>query len=166
MSTSIAADAGLFEMLNGIPNVDIPRNLQAAISAGRRMTSILREVVSLRRGAGKLTPNEYFYYRLWDPALSAAEKRRFAGKQAQHRMHLACNDSGWYAAASDKLLFQILMAGSMFLVPPLLAVTQAGRRAADARTLRNPPEIARFLRERRFTRSSPNRSPGNTASPS
>ena len=57
MSTSIAADAGLFEMLNGIPNVDISRNLQAAISAGRRMTSILREVVSLRRAPGKLTPN-------------------------------------------------------------------------------------------------------------
>jgi hypothetical protein len=147
MSTSIAADAGLFEMLNGIPNVDISRNLQAAISAGRRMTSILREVVSLRRAPGKLTPNEYFYYRLWDPALSAAEKRRFAGKQAEHQMHLACNDSGWYAAAADKLLFQILMAGSMFPVPPLLAVTQAVRRAGEARTLRNSPEIARFLRE-------------------
>jgi hypothetical protein len=103
-------------MLNGIPNVDIPRNLQAAISAGRRMTSILREVVSLRRGPGNLTANEYFYYRLWDPALSAAEKRRFVGKQAQHQMHLACNDPGWYAAAADKLLFQILMAGSMFPV--------------------------------------------------
>ena len=147
MSTSIAADAGLFETLNGIPNVDIPRNLQAAISAGGRMTSILREVVSLRRGPGKLTANEYFYYRLWDPALSAAEKRRFVGKQAQHEMHLACNDSGWYAAAADKLIFQILMAGSMFPVPPLLAVTQAGRRAGEARTLRSPPEIARFLRE-------------------
>jgi hypothetical protein len=80
MSTSIAADAGLFEMLNGIPNVDISRNLEAAISAGQRMTSILREVVALRRGAGKLTLNEYFYYRLWDPALSAAEKCRFVGK--------------------------------------------------------------------------------------
>jgi len=147
MSTSIAAGAGLFEMPNGIPNVDIPRNLQAAISAGRRMTSILREIVSLRRGAGKLTPNEYFYYRLWDLALSAAEKRRFVGKQAQHQMHLACNDPGWYAAAADKLLFQTLMAGSGFPVPPLLAVTQAGRRAGEAPTFGSPPEIARFLRE-------------------
>ena len=76
-----AADTALFDTLNGVPKVDIPGNLQAAISAGRRMTSILREVVSLRRGAGKLTPNEYFYYRLWDSALSAAEKRRFVGKQ-------------------------------------------------------------------------------------
>ena len=147
MSTNIATDASLFDTLNGIPKIDIPRNLQAAISAGRRMTSILREVVSLRRGAGKLTPNEYFYYRLWDPAMSAAEKRRFVGKQAQHQMHLACNNSGWYAAAADKLLFQTLMAGSGFPVPPLLAVTQAGRRTGEACTLRSPPEIARFLRE-------------------
>ena len=147
MSTNIATDAGLFDTLNGIPKVDIPGNLQAAISAGRRMTSILREVVSLRRGAGKLTPNEYFYYRLWDRALSAAEKRRFVGKQAQHPMHLACNDPGWYAAAADKLLFQTLMAGSRLRVPPLLAVTQAGRRAGAARALRSPHEIARFLRD-------------------
>jgi hypothetical protein len=102
MSTNIATDAGLFDRLNGIPKVDIPGNLQAAISAGRRMTSILREVVSLRRGAGKLTPNEYFYYRLWDSALSAAEKRRFVGKQELHPMHFACNDPGWYAAAADR----------------------------------------------------------------
>lgn len=147
MSTNIATDAGLFDTLNGIPKVDIPGNLQAAISAGRRMTSILREVVSLRRGAGKLTPNEYFYYRLWDSALSAAEKRRFVGKQAQHPMHLACNDPGWYAAAADKLLFQSLMAGSRLPVPPLLAVTQAGRRAGEARALGSPHEIARFLRD-------------------
>jgi Sugar-transfer associated ATP-grasp len=39
------------------------------------------------------------------------------------------------------------MVGSMFPVPPLLAVTQAGRRAGEARTLRSPAEIARFLRE-------------------
>ena len=147
MSTSIAAGAGLFEMPNGIPNVDIPRNLQAAISAGRRMTSILREIVSLRRGAGKLTPNEYFYYRLWDLALSAAEKRRFVCKQAQHEMHLACNDSGWYAAAADKLLFQTLMAGSGFPVPPLLAVTQTQRRAGEACGLVGRREIVRFLRD-------------------
>jgi hypothetical protein len=166
MSTSIAADAGLFEMLNGIPNVDIPRNLQAAISAGGRMTSILREVVSLRRAPGKLTPNEYFYYRLWDPALSAAEKRRFAGKQAEHQMHLACNDSGWYAAAADKLLFQILMAGSMFPVPPLLAVTQAGREPGKRAPSGTLPKSCGSCESRRFTRCSPNRSPGNTVSPS
>ena len=166
MSTSIAAGAGLFEMPNGIPNVDIPRNLQAAISAGRRMTSILREIVSLRRGAGKLTPNEYFYYRLWDLALSAAEKRRFVGKQAQHQMHLACNDPGWYAAAADKLLFQILMAAQGSLCPLCSSSRkrdgEPGKRAPSGAL----PKSRGSCESRRFTRCSPNRSPGNTASPS
>ena len=134
MNASIAADADLFGTLNGIPKIDIPANLQAALSAGRRMTSILREVVSLRRGAGKLTPNEYFYYRLWDPVLTAEEKRRFVGKQAQHPMHLACNDLGWYAVAADKLLYQTLMAGAQLPVPPLLAVAQG--RTASPRSVR------------------------------
>jgi hypothetical protein len=147
MSTNTAADAGLVGTLNGIPKVDVPANLQAAISARRRMTSILRDVVSLRFGAEKLTQEEYFYYRLWDPVLTAAEKRRFVGKLAQHPMHLACNDPGWYAAPADKLLFQTLMAGSRLPVPPLLAVTQTGRRTGKARPLRGPREITPFLRD-------------------
>jgi len=135
MSTNIPADADLFGTLNGIPKIDIPAKLQAALSAGRRMTSILRKVVSLRLGAGKLTPTEHFYYRLWDPVLTAEEKRRFVGKQPQHPMHLTCNDPGWCAVAADKLLFQALMAGARLPVPPLLA-RRAGRTASrkSART--------------------------------
>jgi hypothetical protein len=166
MSTNIPADADLFGTLNGIPKIDIPANLQAALSAGRRMTSILREVVSLRLGAGKLTPNEYFYYRLWDPVLTAEEKRRFVGKQAQHPMHLTCNDPGWYAVAADKLLFQALMAGARLPVPPLLAVAQEDgepEKRTYSRVLTRPPVSCET---RRFTPSLPNPSPGNTASPS
>jgi len=150
MNTSITADGGLLDTLNGIPKVDLTANLDAAISAGRRMTSILREVVSLRRGAGKLTPNEHFYYRLWDPALTAAEKRRFVGKLAQHPMHLARNDPGWYAVAADKLLFHTLMVGSRLPVPPLLAVAQTERRAGEAVALNGPREITRFLRSQQI----------------
>jgi hypothetical protein len=81
-------------------------------------------------------------------------------------MHLACNIAGWYGAAADKLLFQTLMVGSRLPVPTLLAVTQAGRRTAGARALGSLHEIARFLREPQIYPCSPNRSPGNTASPS
>lgn len=165
MSTSIAADAGLFETLNGIPNVDIPRNLQAAITAGRWMTSILREVVSLRRGAGKLTPIEYFYYRLWDPALSAAEKRRFVGKQAQPRLQRLrlVRRCGLQAALPNS------DGGLRLPCAPfaLLAVTHAGRRAAGKRAPSGAlPKSPGSCESRRFTLCSPNRSPGNTASPS
>lgn len=140
-------DASLFATLNGIPQVDFPRNLQAAVTAGRRMSSILREVVRLRRGAGKLTPNEYFYYRLWEPQFTREDKGRFVGKQAQEPMHLACNHTGWYAAAADKLLFHTLMTGAGLPTPELLAITQAARRVPGACVLAGERDIEAFLRE-------------------
>lgn len=145
MSTA-AADAALLQTLNGIPKVDFPANLRAAVVAGRGMTSILREIVSLRRGVGRLTPNEFFYYRLWDPALSRKEKGRFVGKMAQHPMHLACNDRSWFAPAADKLLFQTLMAGCGLPVPRLVAVIQEGRWTKDSTCMARPEQVASLLR--------------------
>jgi hypothetical protein len=57
------ADARLFRTLNGIPEVDMGANLRVALAAGGRVTAILREIIALRRGAGRLTPQEYFLCR-------------------------------------------------------------------------------------------------------
>ena len=141
------ADSALFASLNGIPKIDFPTNLQAAVGAGRRMSSILRDVVALRRATGKLTPNEYFYYRLWEPHLSGGDKRAFVGKQAQQPMHIACNNTGWYATAADKLLFHFLMTGAGVMVPTLLAVTEGARSSPGAKRLRGKAAIAAFLRD-------------------
>jgi hypothetical protein len=146
-TSTITAEAALLTALNGIPKIDLPTNVQAARSAGRRMTSILGEIISLRRGRGRLTPDEYFYYRLWHPAVTAAEKRRFVGKWAQNAMHIACNDARWYATAADKLLFHNVMTGAGLPVPPLLAVTRAGLQAGDTRIFRSADQIAVFLRD-------------------
>jgi len=113
------------------------------------MSSILAEVVALRRGPGKLTPNEYFYYRLWEPYLTRDDRRRFVGKQAQQPMHVACNDTGWYAAAADKLLFHTLMAGAGLPTPELLAVAGPGRLAPSGPVLPDADSAARFLRNPR-----------------
>ena len=139
--------SALFAKLDGIPKIDVVSNLRAAVTAGRRMTSILREIIALQRGPGKLTPNEYFYYRLWDPDLTRDDKRRFVGKQVQHRMHLACNDTSWYATAADKLLFHSVMGGAGLPTPELLAVTHPARRAPPAQTLVGDEQIVAFLRE-------------------
>jgi hypothetical protein len=146
-TSGIAADDALLTTLNGIPPVDFPANVRAAMTAGRRMTSILADVVSLRRGPGLLVPAEFFYYRLWEPRLTQEAKRQFVGKQAQHPMHIACNNTGWYAAAADKLLFQTLMTGAGFPGPELLAVTAPGRRVPGGRVLRDQAEIDGFLRD-------------------
>jgi hypothetical protein len=146
-TSGVAADDALLTTLNGIPPVDFPANVRAAMTAGRRMTSILADVVSLRRGPGQLVPAEFFYYRLWEPRLTREAKQQFVGKQAQHPMHIACNNTGWYAAAADKLLFQTLMTGAGFPGPELLAVTAPGRRVPGGRVLRDQAEIDGFLRD-------------------
>jgi len=140
-------DQELFAALDGIPQVDFPRNLQLAMAAGRRMSSILAEVVALRRGPGKLTPNEYFYYRLWEPHLTRGDRLRFVGKQAQHPMHFTCNDAGWYATAADKLLFHTLMAGAGLPTPKLLAVTGPSRPLPSGQAFADADSVARFLRD-------------------
>ena len=147
-TTSFAVhDANLFTALEGIPKVDFPSNLKAAVKAGRRMSSILAEVVVLRRGDGKLTPNEYFYYRLWEMHLARDDKRQFVGKQAQQPMHIACNNTGWYATAPDKLLFLTLMTGAGLRHPETLAITDPGRLLPHGHVLRDEREIAAFLRD-------------------
>jgi hypothetical protein len=135
--------------LSEIPNVDLHANLSAAVNAGRRMRSILAEVISLRRGVGRLSPAEYFYYRLWDPTTSMAQKRRYVGKQAQGPMHLACNNTSWYATAADKLLFHTLMEGAGLPHPDLLAITNPLRTNPGAVILRDAPEIVEFFRDPR-----------------
>jgi len=133
--------------LNGVPLVNIAENLRVAFDNGRRLSVILQEIVTLRRAGGRLAPSEYFYYRLWDPHLSLEEKRGFVGKQAQHRMHVACNDRHWYQTAADKILFHTIMAGAALPVPQVTAITQAGRRLPGALALDKPDAIAVFLRE-------------------
>ncbi len=148
-ATSATDDANLFDALNGIPKTDIAKNLEAATAGGRRMWSLLGDAVALRRSAGKLTLNEYFYYRLWEPpGLTHQEKSEFVGKQAQQPMHIACNNIGWYATAADKLLFHTLMTGAGLARPELLAITGPDRRAPSGRVLKHEVAIAAFLRDR------------------
>jgi hypothetical protein len=134
-------------LLSGIPPVNVPENLRVALSNGRRMSTVLGEVVALRRGPGKLAPSEYFYYRLWEPQLTFDQKRAFVGKQAQHRMHVACNDRHWYQAAADKILFHTIMAGARLPVPHAFAITQAGRTLSGATSAERPEAVAAMLRD-------------------
>ena len=108
MNQTAAAEAHLFAALEGVPNTDIHANLRAALAAGRRVTALVREAAALRYGRMKLAPQEFFYYRLWDPEIPMAEKRRFVGEVRQRDMHNACNSQAWYASAADKVLWHIL----------------------------------------------------------
>ena len=100
-----------------------------------------------RSGPGKLTPQEYFYYRLWDAAQEEADKRRFVGKIAQHPMHVAAGTREWFAASADKILFQSIMDGAGLRTPELIAATQAGRYLPNAPVITDPATLADKLRD-------------------
>ncbi len=55
-----ADDASLYEALKGIPNLGVPANWHAVLPAGRRIRSILREIVALHSGRGEaLAPRAF-----------------------------------------------------------------------------------------------------------
>jgi hypothetical protein len=161
--TATASEMGMLPKLQGIPNLDINRNSRMAAGGGRPAVALITEAIRLMRGAGKLSPPEYLYYRLWDQSLTLAERQAFVGKKAQHLMHLACNDRHWYQTAADKILFQTIMTGAGLPVPETLAVTQPLRWLPQAHSL-IPSSSPLGCEIRRFIRSSQNRRPGNTAS--
>jgi hypothetical protein len=136
-----------YRQLAGIPNVGLSENLRAALAARKRATGIAADVLALRTGPGKLTPQEYFYYRLWEAHQEGADKRRFVGKIAQHPMHVAAGTREWFAASADKILFQSIMDGAGLRTPELIAATQAGRYLPNAPVITDPATLADKLRD-------------------
>jgi hypothetical protein len=144
---SAAIETQTYDSLSGIPRIDIQENLNLALSTKRSVLSILREILALWRGPGRLTPQEYFYYRLWDPSIPLDEKRRFVGKHAQNAMHLACNSQYWYCAAADKILFHTIMTGAQMPVPDLIAISAEGRAIPGIPNLTDADTLAALLRK-------------------
>ena len=147
MSATGIVEAQTYDSLSGIPRIDIPQNLNLALSARPNVISILREILALWRSRGRLSPNEYFYYRLWDPSIPIEEKRRFVGKPAQYPMHLACNSQYWYCAAADKILFHTIMSGAVMPIPDLIAISAENRTVSGIRNLTNADDLATLLRQ-------------------
>lgn len=129
------------------PSVEFMAGLRAAQAAGRSLGAVLLEVLRTARGPGRLTPHEYFYYRLYEDAISRDEKLRFLGKRAQDRILLRCTDRDWWLTVHDKLLFEALMRGSDVPVPATIAVYDPVREAGDGRVLRGAEELVAFLRD-------------------
>jgi hypothetical protein len=149
MSVSVAAPSvtPTRASLDGVPWVDVAGNLRTALFAGKRLTTMLREIVALRRAPGRLSMAEYFYYRLWDSSLSLDEKRQFVGKDAQGAMHFACNDHDWYGATQDKLLFHLIATAAGLPVPELLAVVHPTRATPGFPAVQSGATLASLLRD-------------------
>ncbi|HLI11276.1 MAG TPA: sugar-transfer associated ATP-grasp domain-containing protein [Alphaproteobacteria bacterium] len=146
-SPTNTSDQALRRRLDGAPKLDLIEHMRSAIAANdKRWLTVVSEIRKLSRGPGALSAEEYFYYRLYDPALPFAAKQRFVGKAAQRRIHAACNDPAWRELAHDKLVFYARMSECGLPVPRTLATYRAAQGLAGAASLADQAELAAFLR--------------------
>jgi hypothetical protein len=142
-----AAARARMAALDAPPRLDLLAQLQAAATSGMRPARLVGELGRSMRGPGRLTAHEYFYYRLYDPALPREEARRHVGKRAQQAFHNACNDVRWFAVTHDKALFYAAAIGAGLPVPETVAVYAPGHRGFTGTTLRDHDALVGFLRE-------------------
>lgn len=137
-----AANA-LRKRLAAPPRLNLGENVKAAAKSGSR--DYIRRLVKAVRGPGRLTVDEFFYYRLYEPSLPETSLARFVGKRIQNRMHLTCNDAHWYAACHDKLLCYTILTGTGLAIPETVAVFSEKGRVGIYPSLVNQADLAQFI---------------------
>ena len=77
---------------------NLPRSLQLAAGAhGKSAWAQLCDLWRLRFGPGKLRPDEYYAFGLYDDRrFTAADKRTFLGRAVQNRIIRRCNAQSWW----------------------------------------------------------------------
>jgi hypothetical protein len=146
--SSVEEDRALVTRIYAPPSPGLRSQLQRArqhVSSGR---TVLGEIARLALGPGRLKPQEYFYYRLFDSSLSLEQKREFIGKREQPWIHLACNERSWTGLCHDKLLFYTLMTGLGLPTPRLLALYHENRKGVPAAEHLRSREALRHFFER------------------
>jgi hypothetical protein len=114
---------------------------------GKSAWSQLREIWRLRYGPGKLRPDEYYSYGLYDDRrFSFADKRRFVGRSIRDRIIRQCNVAEWSLIAHDKLVCYGLLAGFGLPVAQTQALYQGEGRFAAVPIFADPAALAAHLR--------------------
>ncbi len=130
------------------PEFSLGYSLHTAMTRyGKNPWSQVREIWRLRYGPGKLRPDEYYYYGLYDDRrFSFADKTRFVGRSVQDRIIRQCNLAEWWFIAHDKLVCYGLLAGLGLPVPQTRALYQCASRFAAVPVFAEPAALAAHLR--------------------
>jgi glutathione synthase/RimK-type ligase-like ATP-grasp enzyme len=119
----------------------------AAQRTGKGMLRQFAEILSLRRGPGKLGADDYYDFQLYDDSIAVGEKRRFIGWRAERTID-AVNEPGWHIVANDKLLFYSLMRDAGIAIPVCYAVYHPlARMFRGAVTVTSAAALADFIRD-------------------
>jgi hypothetical protein len=120
--------------------------IRDAMADGKSLTGIVRDVVSLVWGPGRLQPSEYFLYQLHDDRRFTAEaKRTFLGTDRLSELLCALN-MPWPQIANDKPTLTALLRGYDLPIPETQAMRHRDRVFPGAMSLRSKADVERFLR--------------------
>ncbi len=144
----MATNASILQHATVESPIDVAHGMRTALTVHRKsLWSQISEICRLRLGPGKLQPEEYYYYRLYDDEqFSYEDKRRFLGKKCWNRVYKRCNANSWWSIAHDKLIFYTLLRGQDLPMPANRALYHPFRRMNDVPTLASAEELAVFLR--------------------
>ena len=106
-----------------------------------------REIVALQRGRPALTPYEYYYYGLFDPARAWEKKLEYVGDERSRAIFLLANKLTWWDVAEDKLLYQAFMEAQGYRLPKLHALAHPERQFNGVPNLRDAAAVRKWLCE-------------------
>src|SRR3546814_7405351 len=100
----------------------------ARSDSGVSLPRQLWELLVLRRGAGKLHPNDYYKLRVYRRGLSFDEKRKYFSNQA-----IPANLTGnWAVVARDKLLAYCVLNSHGIATPNVYAIARKRTRLSSS----------------------------------
>lgn len=130
-----------------LPNVDFQAAMRSAAPSVTSLVRLMFVTTRLNRGAGGLSPAEYFSHRLWDPLFGRGDLRRFVGLSGQGRFHAACCDIAWKAVADDKVVSTATTrSAGVQSLPEELAIVHPSRRLDGVYSIGSSEDLRKWLR--------------------
>lgn len=107
------------------------------------------EIVALRRGPGRLAPDEYYQYGLYDDQrFDMRQKREFFGRQMERDLCKVLDSAAWSAIAHDKLMSYATFRALKLPYPKVHGVYHRTRWYGDSTTMRCREDLETFLNDR------------------
>jgi len=132
-------------------DVELPAALRVVRRlCGKSIAAQLAEAAMLALTGNRLSPLDYFRFRLWDDATyDWAEKRRFVGDRRCEEVARRTVDRRWAVLVSDKLVSAAYLERQGFAMPRIRAVHHPTRSHPGAIHLPDDAALVAWLREAR-----------------
>ncbi len=127
--------------------VSLLEQIVSAQRQGAAPFAMVKDIIRLRKVPGRLTPDEYFLYKLYDhERYSSKDQEAFISERLSWPLIHLCCDMTWSALTEDKWLASKFLAGFDIPIPETLAVIDMTCRSfGDTPTLKSPAALKEFL---------------------